>query len=506
MMKYTSTPIKVLGFFLLISIFFSCTKDSDLLADYVIQDSIEVSQQVSDQSEEDSSQDSQLPADPPTNDSNNENRDFGELKAFPSAQGGASDITGGRGGTVIHVTNLNDSGAGSLRAALTSTVTRIIVFDVSGTIVLSSGISLGSSNSNFTVAGQTAPEGGITIRGYPIDFTFCDNMIWRYVRIRNARYTGESDGLENNGFWSNGVKGLMIDHCSFSFNDDQAISLNNKNSTVENITVQRSLFGENATNIIVGHSMNYPSDNLSFIANLYSNSPHRNPNIGSAGRVDIINQVHWNYSFRNVNFNALGGSNDAKVNYIGNWLEKGANSGSIENLRQNGNPSIYTAYNFHSTLYTSPKIDDRNIWRDRGISTSNPPLLGSGNFTTSQHTLLPNTYSPMSPFDAYTSVLSNVGANRYLDNDGSPKEYIDSYDAQRINDVINKTSRNAYNKSWTLPTLPTNTRPGSFDSDYDGMADAWEISTFGDLTQTATEDENSDGYTNIEEYINQVDY
>lgn len=427
---------------------------------------------------------------------------FGQ-KAFPSAQGAASTITGGRGGTVIHVTNLNDSGTGSLRAALTATGTRTIVFDVSGVITLNSSIDLGSSNSNFTVAGQTAPEGGITIAGDPISFNGATNMIWRYIRRRNGQYTGISDVLEHNGFWSNQVQDLIFDHCSFSFNDDQAISLNNKNGIVNDVTVQRCLFGENATNIIVGNDGSFSCGDLSFIANLYSNSPHRTPNTGADGRVDVINQVTWNHSFREIN---ITGSNvSPELNYIGNYLDEGTQSGTQIHLRGAGSPTIYTANNYHSTLYTTPQLDDRNLWRDRGLNSSNPPLLDAAYFTTSQYTLLENTSTPMTAFEAYSSVLSDVGANRYLDDNGTPQTYLDSYDSGRIDDAINQVSRNAYNKSWTQPTLPNNSRPGTFDTDNDGMADAWELLTFGDLTRTATGDEDSDGYTNIEEYFNQVD-
>src|SRR5690606_37854378 len=105
-----------------------------------------------------------------------------ELKAFPTAVGGGANATGGRGGRVIHVTNLNNSGTGSLRAALLATGTRTIVFDVSGTINLTSRIDIPAASSNFTVAGQTAPEGGITISGKPIQIgkqDACNNSIWR---------------------------------------------------------------------------------------------------------------------------------------------------------------------------------------------------------------------------------------------------------------------------------------------------------------------------------------
>ena len=91
-----------------------------------------------------------------------------ELRAFPSAEGGGSIASGGRGGRVVHVTTLADSGAGSLRAALMETGARTIVFDVSGRIHLEERIELIAENSDFTIAGQTAPEGGITISGRPI--------------------------------------------------------------------------------------------------------------------------------------------------------------------------------------------------------------------------------------------------------------------------------------------------------------------------------------------------
>ena len=116
-----------------------------------------------------------------------------QTPAVPSVVGAGAYTTGGRGGIVVHVTNLNDSGTGSLREALMMTVPRTIVFDVSGRIHLTSHIELILENSDFTVAGQTAPEGGITISGRPIQMGGgysranqpCHNAIWRYIRFRN---------------------------------------------------------------------------------------------------------------------------------------------------------------------------------------------------------------------------------------------------------------------------------------------------------------------------------
>lgn len=430
---------------------------------------------------------------------------FGQVKAFPSAQGGGSNVTGGRGGSIIHVTNLNDSGAGSLRAALTTTGPRIIVFDVSGIITFNSEVTMNASHGDVTVAGQTAPEGGITIAGDPINFSGAENMIWRYIRRRNGQYTGVADVLDHNGFRGD-TSEVIFDHMSFSFNDDQAIALSSRNQELTDITIQRCLFGENATNVIFSFHNDFSSGNISMIANLFSNSPWRTPNLGGDGRFDLINQVIWNYRNRMTNIRGEL-TVDPEINEIGNYYDEGNNSGSQHNLRQNGTPTIYSFNNYETTLYSSPtpSTETRNLWRDRGLNSSNPPLLDASYFTTTQHTLLANTETPMNPADARTSVLADVGANRYLDDNGDVQTYIDTYDQGRIDDATDRVSRDALNKSWTQPTIPENTRPGSFDTDNDGMADVWETAEFGDLDETATGDFDSDGYNNIEEYFNQVD-
>ena len=421
------------------------------------------------------------------------------LKAFPTAVGGASNITGGRGGTVIHVTNLNDDGPGSLRDALTSTGARIIVFDVSGRIHLNSRLSLRETHSDFTLAGQTAPLGGITISGFPIDFTGCNNMIYRYVRIRNGSYNGISDEIDHNGFWSNGVIGVMWDHVSFSFNNDQAISLNNRLTDVRDITIQRSLFGENGTNIIFGSNNSFPGTDGTVMYNLFSNPPHRQPNTGSDGRFDVLNNVTWNFPSRVVNMNLLG----AEMNYMGNYLRPGNHStGSAPNKSQSDGSTIHTANNYHPDLAATPTVDDQSLW---GSFFADEPLAASM-FRADSFPFLPNTPDLVSAQSAYDTVLADVGANKYLDDDGYVQTYLDSYDTERIDDVLSLTSRDPFNKVWVQPTLPMNTRPDSFDTDQYGMADAWEVRMFGNLAMEASGDNDEDGYSNIEEYFNQVDY
>src|SRR5690606_33608890 len=244
-----------------------------------------------------------------------------ELKAFPTAYGGGAYATGGRGGKVIHVTNLNDSGPGSLRAALLTEGTRIIVFDISGTIRLTSMIRMHGVHSNFTVAGQTAPEGGITISGRPIEMgaygdpNYTNNAIWRYIRFRNGNYTGVPDVGDHNALLVRGGVNIILDHCSFSFNDDQAVTMDSNFNPLENITIQRSIFSENATAIIMGLQGSYPRGDFSILKNLFVDQGHRTPN-SEGYSIDIINNVMYNWAPR---LSRIGESPD--VNFIGNYLK-----------------------------------------------------------------------------------------------------------------------------------------------------------------------------------------
>ncbi|WP_157805310.1 hypothetical protein [Confluentibacter citreus] len=434
------------------------------------------------------------------------------LKAFPSAYGGGENTTGGRGGKVIHVTNLNDSGAGSLRAALLASGTRTIVFDVSGTITLTTTIELIEENSNFTVAGQTAPEGGITIAGNPIRMGGghfrpsqpCNNAIWRYIRFRNGSYTGEPDVYFHNGFVSSGTDGLILDHCSFSFNDNQAIAMRASTGNLINITIQNSVFSENATGIIFGivELDAFESGNFTSIHNLFVDQSHRTPNISTTKQVDIINNVYFNWISR---LTRISSTHTADVNFIGNYMKMGKNTSNgttaINKVDTSAKPLIYSAYNYHSNLHTTPILNDQDLWTN--FSTSN--LISSSLFRTIPFNIIGENFQIKSALQAYIDVLADVGTNKYLNADGTYGTYLDSFDTTKINNVKNNISSNPYNKSWTLPILPKNSRSGSYDTDGDGMPDVWERATFGDLSRDGKGDLDGDGYTDLEEFLNQVD-
>jgi Secretion system C-terminal sorting domain len=435
------------------------------------------------------------------------NNCYSQQLAFPCATGAGAYITGGRGGVVIKVTNLNDSGAGSLRAALTATGTRIIVFDVSGTIQLNSILEMGINNSNFTVAGQTAPEGGITITGKPIQMgggynlssQVCNNGVWRYIRFRNASYTGVLDEYLHNGFISTGSDGIILDHCSFSFCDDQAISMNPDYGVLKNITIQNCIFSENATGIILGISLFYTSGNMTVTKNLFVDQSHRTPNVGGTLQFDIINNVCFNWKARLTALN----SGSPTVNYIGNYLKEGSyiipgNANMVQNIVPTG---IYTANNYHSTFYPIPQLNDQDIWRD--FTTGLP--VPSSYFVSTPYPLLGNMPPILSAWQTYSSVLSDVGSNKFLNADGTFGVFIDSFDSLKISNVTNNISSDPANHNWTLPNLPTNTRPINYDSNNDGLPDSWVISKGFGIYDTLSNYVWPSNYVGIEEFLNEVD-
>ena len=136
-----------------------------------------------------------------------------DVPAFPGAEGHGRYVTGGRGGVVKHVTNLNNSGTGSFRWAVSGSEKKIVVFDVAGVIPLDADVTIGA---NTTIAGQTAPYPGITLRYRTLRIS--NNVIMRYIRARRGQEKDHNDGAD--AIWDRQKTGIILDHCSFSWSID----------------------------------------------------------------------------------------------------------------------------------------------------------------------------------------------------------------------------------------------------------------------------------------------
>ncbi|MEM5565566.1 choice-of-anchor J domain-containing protein [Psychroserpens sp. AS72] len=437
------------------------------------------------------------------------------IKAFPTAAGAGAYATGGRGGTVYHVTNLNNSGTGSLRDA-TSSSNRIIVFDVSGTIELTSTLVITSDN--LTIAGQTAPLGGITVTGKTVNFSNADNIIVRYIRFRPDYTSDIVDALNANNFTNS-----IVDHCSISWGGDECFS---QTGTSSNITVQNCILAESATGMLAGGS-NTTSNNFSIINNLWYNISHRTPNI-AADRTDVINNVVHNWFTRLM---VVSTKDNTKLNEIGNYYQSGAKTANpvspnwsvnwldIGSASQRDNIRIYTDGNVYPSFLTEAQ-DDWKLYRYRGNITSGAYAgtsqwdLASTDFrVTTPFTLLGEAPNITTAAEALSTVPLNAGANKYLNADGSFGTFRDNLDSNYVSDVTNNTSAwyaypptDLVNKQHyvdfhnSVSNTPINIRPAGFDTNNDGIPNIWGNSNLPNGA-TATTIAPS-GYTWIEEYIN----
>lgn len=254
--------------------------------------------------------------------------------AFPGAEGHGRYVTGGRGGEIRHVTNLNDSGSGSLRQALSGNNAKIIVFDVSGYIDLKSQLNV---TSNTTILGQTAPEGGITLRYYTLYFGKCDNVIVRFIRSRRSQVKDVNDGAD--ATWGRNRQNIIIDHCSFSWSIDEVASFyDNRNFTLQWTTMAEGLANPGHSKGAHSYGGIWGGKNASFHHNFLAHIQNRAPRFNGARyawdgydktaysstvdaeRVDFRNCVMYNWGNGN---GCYGGPGGGHVNMVNNYFQAG---------------------------------------------------------------------------------------------------------------------------------------------------------------------------------------
>lgn len=486
------------------------------------------------------------------------------VPAFPGAEGHGRYVTGGRGGEVRHVTNLNDNGPGSLREAVKGDKAKTVVFDVGGVIALEEELKIGA---NTTIAGQTAPSPGVTLRYYTVR-PAGDNIIIRFIRVRRGQERDVNDSAD--AIWVRECTGMILDHCSFSWSIDEVASCYDMN----NFTMQWCTIAESLNN--AGHGKGahgfggiWGGKLASFHHNLLAHVTNRAPRFNGA-RYDwagytenkLYSEYKWenavqaeNVDFRNcVMFNwgnsngCYGGPGGGQINIVNNYYKGGpatpdskANRVTQVSVGDEGNSTIEKLRGLTSRYYISGnttethggKITHNRDWDgvdyDEGTYTldGEPYTADPNAYYDAPHVTVdgvscvkirmeePCPTGEVTTHDAATAfskVLDYAGASLYRDDvDARYKREVTSGNPEYIGSVTEKEGLIdlvADVEGYTEANFGTSSRPAGFDSDGDGMPDDWEIAN------GLNPDDPGDGndkkldtkgwYTNLEVYLSNV--
>lgn len=426
--------------------------------------------------------------------------------AFPGAEGFGRFAAGGRGGDVYHVTTLDNDGPGSLRYGIDSAHgPRTIVFDISGTIELTTYLTIRSDS--MTIAGQSAPEQGICITGYGMG-VHANEVILRHLRLRPGdKYLAPASegGFTEDALTLSG-ENIIVDHISTSWAVDENLSCG---TSWNNVTIQNCLIAEglHTTHYYHGeYAPDHPGHSMGSLikvrgadaratlqGNLWIHNNNRNPAVGSYEatehvQVDVRNNVMYNC----VTFGySSGASLQVDMNYIGNYIIAGPSTSS----RNRSRAFDANEPNHMHIFQAGNKIDGNLNGRFDGQDTG----WGMFDDTWVPHDTpftMPDTIT-FSAGQALDIVLNDVGAfpwNR------------DEVDARLIDDLRNGTGAiiNSQSEVGGYPVLPVATEPLPGDTDRDGIPDITEF-VMGMNPSDSTDgngDRDGDGYTNLEEYLN----
>lgn len=395
--------------------------------------------------------------------------------AFPGAQGWGRFATGGRTGKVYHVTNLNDSGKGSLRDAVSSP-NRIVVFDVAGVIKINSRMVFAN---NLYVAGQTAPGEGVTVYGDGVSFSGATNTIVRYMRFRMGH--GGSSGKDAAGI-ANGTN-MIFDHCSFAWGLDETFSISPDNKgTLGDITIQNSIVGQGLLTHSAGGLMQ--ADRITLYRNFYCDNSTRN------NKVKGINQYVNNvvYNWKNGAYIMGGGSEgQSYCNIEGNLFINGPAVGGAAFTGGNDNFHFYGNDN----------------WQDRNRNGKFDPSEVT-DYSASDRQSKPYDYPELEKWPGNSLVenlLPTVGASLPY------RDYTDCYMIDEVmsfgtkGEIISNEASLPYGTPDTWKVWAGNKLA---DTDGDGMPDEWEKENGTDPSKDDAMVIAANGYANIENYINSI--
>jgi hypothetical protein len=397
------------------------------------------------------------------------------IPVFPGAEGWGTETPGGRGGNVYVVTNLNSFGPGSFNEAFRATGPRIIVFRVSGVIDLqpTSSWSISQTESNVTIAGQTSP-GGITFTGSSEDpfWSYQSNFhdgVFRFLRIRARSHNAHAANIHQ-------ANNFIFDHCDFSGGNDECFSIpSSDHFTVQWCNISNSSAGQTYGSLI-GYT---PTSQITMHHNLWANHVDRSPHMHwgdqaapDGGLIDYRNNVCYNFLFYSLSICCVQG--DLKFNTVGNYFKAGPQTPPGTNW-----PKV-------SGIPSGQHYTNDNIWVPMGGAVSQYDLGGS---LSSAHIMPPVTTE--SAADAYESVLNKVGA--------LPR---DPMDTRTMLEVRNQTGQYCKDDDSLITSGPA----APADADMDGLPDFWETAMGFNPNDPSDKnaDHDGDGYTNIEEYINDL--
>lgn len=413
--------------------------------------------------------------------------------AFPGAQGFGRFATGGRGGSIYHVTNLNDSGTGSLRDAV-SQPNRIIVFDVCGVIKLSSGLVF---SKNLTVLGQTAPGEGVQVYGDRVSFSGADNIIVRHMRFRMGK--GGTSGKDAAGV-ANG-RNMIFDHLSVLWGRDEcfSISWDNKGTLPTDITIQNSIIGQGLQTHSCG-GLIQTTGGVTLYRNLYIENKTRNPKV--KGLNQFVNNVVYNWGGGGCYLMGRDSEGPSWADIENNYFVKGPWNANTSPLSE-GNENFQ--FLGEGNYYDKNKDGELNgePLTDAEYTASGGLRRASFSEFTNQEKAFPVISEKMTAEAALRWIIDSVGPSLPV------RDEVDQYIIDELSSFGTLGSTDGISDEKSLPhggtgTLFTGGKPQ--DSDVDGIPDAWE--TANGLNPNNAADAAaiaSNGYANIENYVFSID-